>query len=477
MIPLLTLAATLVIGVLAARRTRTAADFFAAGRRLGAFRAGLGAAASSFSGFVFLGGTGLMHQVGVGSLFLVAPIGFTAALVCRTVGRRLALLAQASGAWTIPAALRFRFGSRLPAGIAAVVILLGSALYLGVQLAALSVAMRFAFPGMTVGVSLGLGLAVLLAYSLLGGMIASVDTDVFQGILMAAGAVAACAFVLGRLGGFGEAVDTLRVLAPERLDPVGVWTPGAGFGMMLLFSLGVFGQPHSLHKFLMLRSPDALRFLPAVLGGAQALSLLVWIGLGLGALVFAAEGRLGALGHPDEAALLALRAAEAPALLVGLVAAAVLAAILSTADTFLNLGAAALVRDLPRAFGGEGWSGLRAARGASLLVGLLALGIAAIHIEDGALLALFGALAFGAFASGLAPVLTFGLLLPEISAKNAALAMTAGLASHLLLEGLGNLTTPPALVGMAVGSAALLAGALFAPAKSVPSRVRLALSL
>ncbi len=476
MIPLLTLAATLLIGAWAARKTRGAADFFAAGRQLGAFRAGLGAAASSFSGFVFLGGTGLMHEVGTGALFLVVPIGFTAALVCRTVGRRLALIAEASGAYTIPEALRFRFGSRFPAGVAAVAILLGSVLYLGVQAAALSLAMRFAFPDLGVAASLGIGLAVLLAYSLLGGMIASVNTDVFQGLLMAAGALFAFTFVLDHLGGFGETVATLERLAPEQLAPTGSWPPGTGVGMMLLFGLGVFGQPHSLHKFLMLKSPDALRFLPMVLGGAHALSLLVWIGLGLGAMVFAAEGRLGELGHPDEAAFLVLGAAEAPALLLGLVTAALLAAILSTADTFLNLGAAALVRDIPRALGHAGWSGLRAARGAALLVGLVALGIAAAHLGGGELIAWLGTLAFGAFASGLAPVLTLGLLLPEVSARCAGLAMAAGLASHLLLEGQG-LVIPPALAGMVTGFVILLAGAFIAPEKSVPSRVRLALTL
>ncbi len=475
MIPVLTLAITLAIGAWAARRTRSAIDFFAAGRRLGAFRAGLGAAASSFSGFVFVGGAGLMHEVGAGALFLVVPIGFTAALVCRTVGRRLALIAEASGAFTIPEALRFRFDSRLPGGFAAVAILLGSVLYLGLQIAALSVALRFAFPDLGTGASLALGLSLLLAYSLLGGMIASVDTDVFQGILMAIGAVAAFAFVLGRLGGPGEALDALARLAPERLDPVGVWSPGTAFGMMLLFSIGVFGQPHSLHKFLMLRNPDALRFLPMVLGGAHALSLLVWIGLGLGAMVLAAEGRLHALGHPDEASFLVLRILEAPPALVGLVAAAVLAAILSTADTFMNLAAAALVRDLPRAFGGGGFSGLLAARAACLAVGLVALGIAAAHLGGGALIAFLGTLAFGAFASGLGPVLTLGLMLPEVPARGAALAMAAGLSSHLLLEGRG-LVVPPALVGMAVGSVVLLASAQLAPAKSVGSSARIALT-
>jgi len=224
------------------------------------------------------------------------------------------------------------------------------------------------------------------------------------------------------------------------------------------------------------RFPDALRFLPVVLGGAHALSLLVWIGLGLGAMVFAAEGRLGELGHPDEAAFLVLGVAEAPALLLGLVTAALLAAILSTADTFLNLGAAALVRDIPRALGHEGWSGLRAARGAALLVGLVALGIAAAHLGGGELIAWLGTLAFGAFASGLAPVLTLGLLLPEVSARCAGLAMATGLASHLLLEGQG-LVVPPALAGMVIGFLILLAGAFIAPEKSVPSRVRLALTL
>ena len=166
MIPALLLLLTLAIGVAAVRKTRDSSDFFVAGRRLGALRAGLAVAASAFSGFVFLGGPGLTAQVGFGSLFIVVPAGFTAALLCRTVGRRLVLIAETSGAQTLPESIAFRFGGRAPAALAAVAILTGSVIYLGVQLAALARAARFAFPDVSLTTCLVLGLAVVLAYSL-----------------------------------------------------------------------------------------------------------------------------------------------------------------------------------------------------------------------------------------------------------------------------------------------------------------------
>ncbi len=46
MIPILLLGATLIVGIAALRRTRSAADFFVAGRRPGAFRTGLAVAAT-----------------------------------------------------------------------------------------------------------------------------------------------------------------------------------------------------------------------------------------------------------------------------------------------------------------------------------------------------------------------------------------------------------------------------------------------
>ncbi len=476
MIPAALLALTLVVGLLAWRRTRTATDFFVAGRRLGPVRAGLAVAASAFSGFVFLGGPGLTSQIGFGSLFIVLPAGFTAALLVRTVGRRLVLIAEASRAETLPEAVRFRFGGRAPAAMCAAVILLGSVIYLGVQLAALARAATVAFPGVDGTSALLAGFLLLLIYSLAGGMVASVNTDVLQGIVMAVAATAAFAWALGSVGGPS---GIAAAVAPERLHPLGVLDPATAFGFLLLFSVGVLGQPHMLHKFLMLKSPRALRALPAVIGGAQALSLLVWIGLGAAALSLSATGRLPALAHPDEAALAVLSLPEAPTMLAGLISAAVLAAILSTSDAFLNLGAAVLVRDLPAALGrpAPADSGLRAARGASIAVGLAALAVAALHLRGGGLIAWLGTMGFAVFAAGLAPSLTLGLAWRRVGGRAVAIAMGAGLATLFLLEALpGMVAGPPAAVALGVGFAALVLGAFAAPARPLSERVRLALS-
>lgn len=497
MIPTLLLAATLAVGLAALRRTRNAADFFVAGRRLGAFRAGLAVAASAFSGFVFLGGPGLTGQIGYGSLFIVVPAGFTAALLCRTVGRRLALAAEASGALTLPEVLAFRFrgqrGARAAAGLGAFAILAGSVIYLGVQFSALALAGRFAFPGAPPGAMLALGAGIVLAYSLAGGMTASVDTDVLQGLLMAAAAALAFAWALGAVGGPEGAAAAVAASGPEGqrlLHPLGVLTPARGFGLLFLFSLGTLGQPHMLHKFLMLKSPEALRYLPAVIGGAQGLSLLVWFGLGAAVLAFTADGRLGPLAHPDDAALAALSIPAAPALLKGLVTAAALAAIMSTSDAFLNLGAAALVRDLPRALrrpalgaspeGGRDADrrSLANARRGSAAVAAAALGVAALHQSGGGLIAFLGTLGFGAFAAALAPPLTLALVWERTTAAAAALAMAVGLAALFALELLApQVGPPPAATAMAAGFATVVAASLLSKPPEPPEAVRLSLTL
>ena len=75
------------IGAWAWRRTRNERDFFIAGQRAGLWAIGLATMASSFSSFVFLGGPGLTTRAGLGALFIILPVGFTAGNPSRS-GRR-----------------------------------------------------------------------------------------------------------------------------------------------------------------------------------------------------------------------------------------------------------------------------------------------------------------------------------------------------------------------------------------------------
>ena len=129
------------IGVWSWRRTRDTRDFFIAGQRAGLWATGLATMAASFSSFVFLGGPGLMQRAGVGALFIVLPVGFTAGLLCAVVGGRLRQLAGA-GVMTVPGALAARYPGRAVRGLAAIAIVLGVIAHLGLQLQGIVIVLR-----------------------------------------------------------------------------------------------------------------------------------------------------------------------------------------------------------------------------------------------------------------------------------------------------------------------------------------------
>jgi hypothetical protein len=122
--------ATVAIGLWAMRRTRTAADFFIAGRNLGLFVAAIATMSAAFSGFAFLGGPGLTYRLGLASLFICFPVGFTAALLCWTVAKPMRLLGEVRAIYTVPDVILARYRSRLAAGLAAAAVLVGTVFYL-----------------------------------------------------------------------------------------------------------------------------------------------------------------------------------------------------------------------------------------------------------------------------------------------------------------------------------------------------------
>lgn len=441
------------IGVWSARRTRSARDFFIAGQSLGLWVTALAAMSAAFSGFVFLGGPGLTYRIGVSSLFINAPLGFTAALLCVVLAKRLRLLAQVREIYTVPDALAARFGSRTVSGWAAAAVVVGVVGYLGAQLQALGILFDAIFGvGWVWGMAVGVILVVF--YSVAGGMIAGVYTDLLQGLLMMAAAVAVFVYALDAGGGLGEITRTIAASADFGegfLRPAGTVPWATVLGFYFVFGVGVLGQPHMLHKFYMLRDPRALRWMPLALGGSQAVCLLIWLGVGLAVPALVASGQLDALVRPDEAAPTFLLHFT-PDLLAGVVLAGVMAAIMSTADSFLSIGAAALVRDLPRAFGRPVADELRAGR---WVTGLLAVGAAAFAWLYDDLIALLGTFAFGTFAAALTPALAVGWSWRRVTAKAASASIATGAGLNLLLEFLDRQTFFPWLPASPLASGVL----------------------
>jgi len=246
-------------------------------------------------------------------------------------------------------------------------------------------------------------------------------------------------------------------------DPLADGVALTTLGFFLVFGVGVLGQPHMLHKFYMMRDPRQLRWIPLILAGSQAVCLLIWVGLGVAVPALVAQGRMTPLVSADTAAPRFLLEFGSPAL-SGLVVTAVVAAIMSTADSFLNIGSAALVRDVPRLLGWPVSDKLAHARWATLVVALAAAGLALAYDD---LVALLGTFAFGTLGAALAPVLAVGLNWKRVTATAASAAMGTGLVVSLSLELVRRLSPSGTLAEMGLASGALPAAVALLASLSV----------
>jgi Na+/proline symporter len=462
----LSLVTVLAIGLWSGGRTRSAKDFFVAGRGVGLWVIAMATMTAAFSGFVFLGGPGLTYQIGVASLFIVVPVGFTSGLLCWVLAKRLRLLTEVEEVFTIPDALSSRFNSKMTTALGSVAILTGTIGYLGAQLLALGILIetllgtRHLFGESSLLVAMSIGLGILLFYSVLGGMVAGVYTDLVQGVVMLVGSL--LVFVRALNVGGGIQGMTSSILASDGMagffEPFGRVSFTVALGFFFVFGVGVLGQPQMVHKFLMLKRVEQLRWMPLVLGGSQVVCLLIWVGIGLAVPAMVAEGRLAPLDNPDGATLQFLLV-FVPDALAGVVIAAALAAIMSTADSFLNIGAAVLVRDLPRVLGRPVHSQLAAGRIATVILALFA---ASLALTYGDLIALLGTFAFGTLAAALAPTLAVGMSWSRVSPVAASASIATGLIVNIGLEIVARIQTLPLAVahvlsGFAIPSAVALA--------------------
>jgi Na+/proline symporter len=418
-----------LIGTWAARRTRTASDFFVAGTGIGLWPLAIASMAATLSGFAFIGGPGLIYSVGVGALFIVLPAGVTGALSAWLLGSRMRLLGEVRGLITVPDAIGARYRSRAAQGLSAIAILVATVGYLATNLLALGLIVDAIFhTGLARGILLGA--VVVVGYSVAGGILAGIYTDLFQGAIMAVASTLVFVAAMTSGGGLAGISRTILAHEPMLLGPWGAFTPLAALSFFFVFSLGTLGQPHVIHKYYMLRDPRQLRWYPLLMTGALVVTLLLYFGVGVAIKAAVLRGEVPLLGKGDEATPTFLLRYTAP-WLAGLVFSGVAAAIMSTVNSFFNVGAAAITHDLPVALGRRAGDELRGGRIATLVLAVLATLLALGSSRAVALLGVFG---WGLFASTLVPALAIGLNWPGATRKGALASMGVGLVATLLFE-------------------------------------------
>ncbi|MGH7583826.1 MAG: sodium:solute symporter family transporter [Gemmatimonadales bacterium] len=424
------------IAVWAARRTRTREDFFVAGPGIGLWTMTLAAMAATLSGFIFIGGPGLLYGAGIGALFISLSASVTTPMSAWLLAQPMRALRDDLGVITVPDAVGVRYRSPAAQGICAASIVIATVGYIATNLLALGLVLQAIF-SLPLVAAIWIGTVVVVAYSATGGILAGVYTDVFQGTIKAAASVLVFLAVLRSGHGLGGISHHILAHDAAYLGPWGHLTPIGALSLFFLFGVGTLGQPHVISKYYMLRDPARLRWYPLLMTLVLLVTLLLFVGVGLGVKAAVLDGSMTPLARNDDATPRFLLERTAP-WLAAIVFSGIAAAIMGTVNAFLNVGAAAITHDLPVAFGRPRGNELRGGRIATVAI---AAGAALLASRSGAVVAFLGIFGWGLFATALVPSLAIGLNWPGATRQGAIASMSTGLVVTLLLESLNHAGT------------------------------------
>ncbi|MEW8229197.1 MAG: sodium/proline symporter PutP [Candidatus Thiodiazotropha endolucinida] len=339
----------LIIGVVAWRRTRNLSDFVLGGRSLGSWVTALSASASDMSGWLLLGLPGYAYLAGLESFWLALGLLIGTWLNWRLVAARLRIASEMSGnALTLPEYLsnRFNDASGLIRISSSFFILLFFLFYTSSGLVAGGKLFEAVF-GLPYLWAVASGALIIILYTAFGGFLAVSWTDLFQGLLMLLALVTIPLYVLVEIGGFEGFLSTVEGSNAELLNPL-TDSNGEPLGVIAIVSLmawglGYFGQPHILARFKAIKQSD---FVPK----AQRIAVS-WVFITLTAATLS-----GLVGIPifetplEDAEKVFIRLVDLlfHPLVAGVCLAAILAAIMSTADSQLLVSSSTFTGDLYR---------------------------------------------------------------------------------------------------------------------------------
>ncbi len=420
-----------VIGIWATGQTEDTEDFLVTGKRFGIWAIAFAAFASIMSGFGFIGGPGLFYDGGYGFLWIaiVAPLAFPVSWF--VLGKKMRLMAEVRDILTIPDAAYARYESSTVRFLVAVSVLLGVISYLGVQFLAIAFVLQSVF-GIGEATALLIGVAVIGVYTVGGGMIAGIFTDLIQGAIMVLGSLVVFVIAVTQLDGFTQISQDIAQASPEFAGAFGASPVLLGLSWYFLFIVGNSGQPHMAHKLYMVRDTRLLKWGAPIAGLSYFAASLMMLALGVGMRSLVETGAYPELAHPDQAAPVFL-VEFTPAVLAGIVLAAAVGAVMSTSDAFINIGAANLARDIPESLGYEYESDqaeLRAHRIATVLI-IIASVLLVYYVEI--LVGLLGVVGWGLFAAALVPLLGVGLNWKGATTEGAIAGAGVGLLLNLSL--------------------------------------------
>ena len=371
------MAAVIAIGIVFAKKAnKSSENYYLGGRSLGPWVTAMSAEASDMSGWLLMGLPGVAYWCGLADAAWTAiGLALGTYLNWLIVSKRLRRYSiRANNSITLPEFFsnRFREKGKVIMTISALFILVFFTVYAASCFVTCGKLFSTLF-GLDYKLMMFIGAAFVLLYTILGGFLAESASDFMQAIVMIVALAVIVSIATISAGGIGAVVDNAQSipgfleffgLANPTVDADGVQQVANGaaqFGeakpygalsvaSMLAWGLGYFGMPQVLLRFMAIRKEKELK--------ASRRIAMIWVVISLAVAVFIGIiGRqLYMTGVLTENVPLTAAAAEnifinlsesfLPPILAGFVMAGILAATISSSDSYLLISASAFAKNI-----------------------------------------------------------------------------------------------------------------------------------
>ncbi len=442
--------AVIVIGLYYAKRANESSNnYLIGGRSLGPWVTAMGAEASDMSGWLLMGLPGVAYWCGLSDAVWTA-IGLAIGTYFNwlLVARRLRVYSHvANDSITIPDFLsnRFKEKKKVIMTIAALFILVFFCVYAASCFVTVGKLFSTLF-GVKYVYMMIAGAIFVVLYTFIGGFLAESASDFMQGVVMFLALSVVLVTGVSVAGGISNVVDNAKNI-PGFFEFFGIAKPAlengeqiiengkplfnaaGSYGFLTILStlawgLGYFGMPQVLLKFMAIRKSNEIIISRRI--------AIIWVIISLGAAVFI--GIMGRVIYPTafttaskaENVFILMSESFFPPLLAGVVMAGILAATISSSDSYLLIAASAFSKNMYQGLIKKDASDktvLKVSRITLVVVALIAMVIA---IDEKSIIFKIVSFAWAGFGATFGPVMLFSLFWKRTTRIGAIAGMVSG---------------------------------------------------
>ena len=446
------MAIVIAIGIIFAKRANASSeDYFLGGRSLGPWVTAMSAEASDMSGWLLMGLPGVAYWCGLADAAWTA-IGLAVGTYLNwlLVSKRLRRYSVRTNAITLPDFFsnRFRENKKWIMTIAALFILVFFTVYAASCFVTCGKLFSTLFGAPYVAMML-VGAVFVLLYTLLGGFLAESASDFMQGIVMIIALTVIVIIATVNAGGLGAVIDNAKSI-PGFFEFFGLATPSlneAGqqiveggkpvfgearpYGLlsvcsMLAWGLGYFGMPQVLLRFMAIRKEEELVRSRRI--------AMIWVIISLAVAVFI--GIAGRFLYPTEhltaasaeSIFITLSTSYLPPLLAGFVMAGILAATISSSDSYLLIAASAVAKNIYQGVVKKDATDLQVMKASRLTLLAIAVIAAVIAMDENSVIFKVVSFAWAGFGATFGPLMIMSLFWKRTTQAGAVAGMVGGAA-------------------------------------------------